>query len=561
MYRKSNKEPQIDVFTSIPHMLDKKAGKHYNNAKGWHNLFREHITLKIDETPFRILFDENMGAPNAPIPVLLGMMIMKEAFGYSDSQLFEQCRFNLLARAALGLTNINDTIPVESTYYLFRKRIYEHQRLNDEDLMEKVFQHITSEQIKVFGVKGDQIRMDSKLIGSNIALYSRYEVIHQTLTGFYKSIDPSIPVKLAKDEKIQLTSILEEEAQKTVYRSTKEEIRSRLDNLGIIIFKTLKRYKRFAETPAYQLLERVFNEQYKLLPASQVELRPKEEIKADSLQSPHDPDCTYRHKGDQQVKGYSVNITETNSDQGLNLITSVEVEKANTPDTQFVKPAIEKTIEVTQQKIEKVYADGAYQSPAHDEYCQGIDMVYTGIQGASSRYDLEMTPEGLMVTDTKTGEQVLAVLAKKTKVSKEDRWKITDIQGDTVYFGQQAIRASELRRTMKTRPIEELQKRNNVEATIFQFSYPLRNNKSKYRGLLKQRTFAYCRCLYINLVRIVLYEKQLCQRTLCAQKNGGLFTFFRTLLTSCRSEKNNWIEKWADFFITICYRNQSAFYR
>ncbi len=556
MYRKSNKEPQLDVFASIAHMLDKKASKQYNNAKGWHNLFREHITLKIDETPFRILFDEKMGAPNASISVLLGMMIMKEAFGYSDSQLFEQCRFNLLARAVLGLTNINDDIPVESTYYLLRKRIYEHQRLHDEDLIEKVFQHITSEQIKLFGVKGDQIRMDSKLIGSNIALYSRYEVIHQTLTGFYKSIDPSIPVKLAKDEKGQLASILEEEAQKTVYRCTKAEIRTRMDNLGLIIFKTLKRYKRFAETPAYQLLERVFNEQYKLLPGSQVELRPKEEIKADSLQSPHDPDCTYRHKGDQEVKGYSVNITETSSDQALNLITSVEVEKANIPDTQFVKSAIENTVEVTQQKVEKVYADGAYQSPAHDEYCQGIDMVYTGIQGYSSRYDLEMTRQGLLVTDTKTGEKHLASLAKKINSSTEDRWKFTDRQGNKVYFSHQAIRTSELRRTMKARPIEELQKRNNVEATIFQFSYPLKNNKSKYRGLLKQKTFAYCRCLYINFVRIMLYEKQLCQRTLCAQKSGSLIMFLRTLSAIYRSKINICREKWTDLFTTVCYRNQ-----
>ncbi len=561
MYRKSNKEPQIDAFTSIPHILDKNAGKQYNDAKGWHNLFREHITMKVDESIFGILFSDKMGAPNSSVSVLLGMMILKESFGWSDSQLFEQCRFNLLARAALGLTNVNDAIPVESTYYLFRKRIYDHQRLHDEDLMEKAFQNITCEQIKVFGVKGDHIRMDSKLIGSNIALYSRYEVIHQTLTGFYKSIDPSLPVKLSKEEKIQLGAILEEEAQKTVYRSTKAELRSRLDNLGIIIFKTLKRYKRFAETHAYQLLERVFNEQYKLLPASQVELRPKEEITSDSLQSPHDPDCSYRHKGDQKVKGYSVNITETASDQPLNLITSVEVEKANIPDTQFVEPAINKTVEVTQQKIKKVYADGAYQSPAHDEYCQGIDMVYTGIQGTPSRYDLEMTPQGLLVTDTLTGDQQLAILGKKIKSSKEDRWRFIDSTGKTIYFSQQAIRASEIRRTMKARPIEELHRRNNVEATIFQFAYPLRNNKSKYRGLLKQRTFSYCRCLYINLVRIMLLEKQICQRTTCALKKSALSTIIKPLVTICRSGESKWTENLARFFIAMVYKDLYVVYR
>jgi hypothetical protein len=66
---------------------------------------------------------------------------------------------------------------------------------------------------------------------------------------------------------------------------------------------------------------------------------------------------------------------------------------------------------------------------------------------------------------------------------------------------------------MKARPLEELHKRNNVEASIFQLGFTLRNNKSKYRGLIKQKIWAYCRCLWVNLVRILNFTKQLCQRT------------------------------------------------
>lgn len=105
-----------------------------------------------------------------------------------------------------------------------------------------------------------------------------------------------------------------------------------------------------------------------------------------------------------------MNITETCSKGNLNLITNVIVEKANTPDTTFVEPAIQATIEVTGQKVEKVFVDGAYQSPANDEYCENIDMVFTGIQGAESRYDLEMASEGLLVTDTKTDETSFRLL-------------------------------------------------------------------------------------------------------------------------------------------------------
>ena len=39
---------------------------------------------------------------------------------------------------------------------------------------------------------------------------------------------------------------------------------------------------------------------------------------------------------------------------------------------------------------------------------------------------------------------------------------------------------------MKERPPEELWKRNNVEATIYQLRHTLRKDKTKYRRLFKQ---------------------------------------------------------------------------
>jgi uncharacterized protein YukE len=513
MFRKSTKERQIDLFGSVPTLLPDNATDKYNDKSYWHNQFRQEITHLIDESAYKVLFNETMGAPNASIRILVGMMIVKEAFGWSDSQLFEQSQFNLLVRSALGLVNMNDPLPAESTYYLLRKRIYEYQRLTGEDLLGKTFAQITREQIKQFDVNGRKIRMDSKLIGSNIAYYSRYEIIHQTLSQFYKSLGDLGKTRMSPPEKQQLDELIDEEPNKTVYRSNKEEIRERLQHIGMLIYTLLNTFTG-QTSQSYQLLQRVFDEQYSVIEDQQIQLRPKEEISSGSVQSPHDPESAFRHKGDQRVKGYSVNITETTSDdKGLDLITNVIVDQANTADKDFVQPAIEATVEVTGQKVETTFLDGAFQSPDNDVFCKDIDMVFTGIQGEQSRYDLEMTPEGLMVTDTQTGERTLATLAKKLKTSKEDRWCSTTDQGKR-YFNQQAIRTSELRRIMKNRPIEETRKRNNVEATIFQVAFPLKNNKSKYRGLFKQRVWAYCRCLWVNLVRIVKFTKQTCQRTI-----------------------------------------------
>jgi len=517
MFKNSVIDKQMDMFSETSSHLQESSQKKFDNPNSWHNLFRTQVYSRVDENHYKVLFDQKMGAPNAPIRLLISMMILKEAFGWSDQQLFEQCNFNLLVRSALGLINLSDKVPVESTYYLLRKRIYQHRESTGEDLLENTFEDITSGQIKDFEVNGKSIRMDSKLLGSNIGFYTRYEIVHRTLCLFYNSLKPKSLSALSSDEGKQLKEICSENAQKTVYHSIRKDIEDRLKVLGILTYKVLLVYKVHASKKQYQLLDRVFNEHFKVEQDQQIILRPKEELTTHSVQSPHDPDSAYRQKGDQKVKGYSVNVTETNSEDQLNLITNIQVDKANAPDTEFVKPSIESTQEVSGQQVEKVYADGAYQSPANEQACQDIDMVFTGMQGAESRYELQMTPEGLLVTDTRTLESEIAQKATKTKRSKEDRYYIVK-DNKRIYFGQSAIRASQQRQTLKQRPIEELRKRNNVEATIYQLVVHVRNNKTRYRTMIKQKMWALCRSLWINFIRILNHTTQTCQRTIILQK-------------------------------------------
>jgi len=508
------------MFTGARSVLQGKALKKFEDPNAWHNLFRTQVYARIDEESYRPLFDDKMGAPNASVSLLVGMMILKEAYGWSDHQLFEQCSFNLLVRSALGLTNLDDKVPADSTYYLFRKRVYEHREKTGEDLLQETFAGITSGQITDFEVNGDSIRMDSVLLGSNVAYYSRYEVVHRTLARFYGSLGPQVLAMLADEQTKQLEQICGADAQKTVYRSTSKDIQDRLETLGILAYKVLLACKGHAPQEPYDLLERVFNEHYKLEGDQQVQLRAREEISSESVQSPDDPDCTYRHKGDQKVKGYSVNVTETSSDQPLNLITDARVEKANVSDVRFVEPAIEACRSVTGQRVEKVYADGAYQSPENDATCQGIDMVFTGMQGPIPRYDIQRNGQQLLVSDTQTGETWIAQKAKKTKRSKQDRYYIITKDKKRVYFGPSAIRSALLRKQLQERPLAELHKRNNVEATVFQLVWHLRNKKSKYRTLFKQQMWANCRCLWVNFVRIVNYVTETLRKTSRSLKKG-----------------------------------------
>lgn len=510
MFRKSSNNPQMNLFTDTGNLLNAKSRKKLEDPKAWHNLFREHILMNIDEEPFRVLYDQGMGAPNVSIRQLLGMMILKESVGCSDKQLFEQCDFNLLYRSALGLINLDDALPAESTYYLLRRKIFEHEKETKVSLFEQMFTHVTSAQVKEFNVDGKMVRMDSKLIGSNIAWYTRFELIHETLRLFYSEIDEvQRRKKINRKDRELLATVMKEEGAKIVYRSTREEVMQRIEDLGPAIKHLLLAFK---SNPYHELLDRLFKDLYKV---SDGEVRSKDndEIDSNSLQSPHDPDCTYRDKGSQKTRGYSVNLTETCSDDQLNLITDVQVKVASTSDTKFFEPGLEQTKEVTGQEVEKAYCDGAYHSPSNYEYAKdnNIDMVLTGIQGTDSQFRLERTSEGVQVTDTLTGI-VYNAIRVNSKNKEEEKWRIKTAKSYR-YFGTKEFRNAEIREKLKQRPREELNKRNNVEASVFQLGYHLDRNKTRYRGLCQNQAWAISRCLWVNLVRIKNIIEKTSQRT------------------------------------------------
>lgn len=510
MFRKTPTSSQRAIFTSPESIYSGKALKIYEDQMGWHNQFRNQVTNRIDEDIFRVLFSEETGAPNSSARVLAAMLILKESTGISDQKLYEDCRFNSLTRSALGLFNAEDAVPTESTYYLFRKRIVEHTKSGKENLLEVLFSQVTKEQSIEFEVSGKRIRMDSKLLGSNIAWLSRYELIHETLRLFYKDVKPH--GKIDKETESILDKLLETEGNKVTYICNSEEVKSRLEQLGGLIFKILPLFS-IEESKHYQTLQRVFNEQYEVQSDLMVVPRAKEEISSKSVQSPHDTDCSYRNKGGEKVKGISVNITESCNEDGLNLIGNVDVRVASTPDVDFFQDDIKKAQEIFTEKTEAVHTDGAYYSSDNQKFCQdnGIKLYLHAIQGFQGRYQFnELENNELTVFDTMTNEVI-----PTTKVVCKDKgikWRIKVKRGFR-YFTEKEIIAYKIRKQIEQTPIEVLQKRNNVEATIFQLCYHYSNAKSRYRGLIKHQMWANVRCLWVNFVRILKYVKKLYKNT------------------------------------------------
>lgn len=514
MFKKSGTTQPMDLFSSPEMFLGKRAMKSYSDPKGWHNIFFDLVTSKIDEDIFSVLYKSgNMGAPTASVRILVAMSILKEGFGCSDENLFEKIEFDLLVRKALGLTNLDDVPPSLDTYYLFNRRLCDYADRTGEDLMEKCFENITGQQIKKFNISGKSVRMDSKLIGSNIAKYSRYEIVLRTLQktlsheANMKALNPALRKKAEP--------LMDEKGNHTVYTSDAAALSDKITHLGNVVYAVLRRLKDSAT--GYGLLDRVFHEQYRV-EAGVVTLRDKKEIKSDSVQNPNDPDAQYRNKGDQKVQGYSTNITETVEDGKPSIITSVQVEGATASDCKYVEEAIEKSERVIGDIVENLYADGAYQSPENRVFAEGHTnrngeslKIKTGRMQGGARFILKPIAgsENLGITDTRTGIVHVGQYVNTT-ARRGRRWRIKIGDGDWRsnpfrYFEEKDLTASLLRQEIESLPIEEQHRRNNVEADMFQYSFHTRNNKTRYRGLLKHRLQALRRCAWMNMRRLAIY--------------------------------------------------------
>lgn len=524
MFKKSAQYPQTNLLSGVDQHLDERRKKALHDPNSWQNTFYREVFVKIDESIFKPLYHEHMGAPNAPVNQLVAMMILKDGMGFSDEQLFEACRFNLLYRQGLGCVNLSDLVPTESTYYKFRSDVEAYQREHEVDLFKKVFAKITSDQVVRFTLSGKQIRMDSKLIGSNIAFYSRFELVHATILHFYSSLSEQATTRMPQHLARQMAQLAEEDAASQVYHNNSEQIKDKLAGLGRCMAQLLDCYTR-EDSEHYELLERVFNEQFAIDSDSDsdseagdgsITARPGREIGSESVQSPHDPECSYRRKAGDQLKGYSVNVTETIGEDQLNLLTDIQLVPAHCGDAGFVAPAITHTRQITHDEVATCYADGAYnRSLEHEDkdhtedQAHEVEMVLSGIQGAPSRFDLRQTDDGLEITDTQTGRVHQATAVRRRDPQAPPKWRITLDDGSYRYFGQREIRASKQRRLLAEKGYQErARRRNNVEATIYHLSHRLKQAKTVYRGLVRNKIWAWGRALWVNMRRIKRYIEQ-----------------------------------------------------
>jgi hypothetical protein len=550
MFKETSTYGSLNAITCTESYLNDRAKKKYNDTTEWFNQFRKHITYRIDEKIFSPLYCEDNGTPNAPVRQIVAMLIIKESKGWSYSELLEHCEGNIFVRSALGLFNNDDISPCRKTLFNFLNRLKDWEAQYGEDLFESLFIDIGKKQILEFSVMGNKIRMDSTTLGSNIAWLTRYGIVHETLRLAYvcDKANPYIHNILPQSDLDVLKELTEETPSNVGYRSSNEQLESKIVSLGSIAYKIISNISDNS-IDSIELLRRVFYEQYSIIDNNVTPL-PKSELKSTNVQSPHDPDSHYLKKNDEACKGFTVNITETcHPDNLVNLITDVIVAPVTVHDSIHLIPAIEATEYITDQNIDSVNTDGAYHSVFNQEECcrKGVDFIISNLSGEPSKYDLEVdAEENLIVTDLSTGEIIPSIKIKRHDPEAPPEWKIEIGKGKYRKFTQSNVETNKVRKQINLRSKEEINIRNNVEATISQVIYPFSNDKSVYRRLFRNKVWAKARCMGINCRRIIKFEYKLdklwkgCVQILILMANMGVLC---SLLSNLFVKISNFMKK------------------
>jgi hypothetical protein len=344
--------------------------------KSWAGLFYRKVFAQIDERKFEALYDPNLGRSNFPVNILAGLEIMKETFSLTDEQLFERYRFDLSFRYALGLEDINARQMSIRTLYNFRAAVAE----NHDGLFDTIFDAFRDLLIGEVGIKTGLQRTDSVMIGANIKRLNRVMLFHKVLSNLAKDVTEAGFAVSAKCE-----DFLKQNEDGFSYRLKKEDYVTKTVEIGEEIFRTVLDHAfhiKIRQKKSFKQALRLLKEQCRIEKEGKVSLKPSEEIKATSMQSPVDEDASYREKRGKKHVGYKVNAVETcDPDNPMQVVTSIETAANTADDGDLFRKQLPELKRVTD--IDTAVFDGGYNSGAlrKESAEQEIQLVMSAIRG------------------------------------------------------------------------------------------------------------------------------------------------------------------------------------
>lgn len=544
MFRENKAHLQRPMFSILNELPGKQQEILLNS---WAGTFRRDLFERIDERPFAVLYAEEDSRPNTPVNVLVGLEVLKIGRDWTDEEMMEAFSFNLQVRYALGYEELSIAPFTLRTVSNFRRRLGEHEKKSGENLMATVFSQITDAQLETYGLLTSDMRMDSSQIASYIQQFTRLHLLAEVVQRLWRS--------LGEEDQDGYAALfgpyVQGKAKHFMYRLRQGEYKRELNKIGEAMAQMVEALAPgYGETEAYQMLVRVFGEHFVWTPQEQ-RLKEPDELEATSLQSPDDPEATFRRKGGESYRGYVTNITETCHPQNdLQLIVHVQTEPNVTDDGEMLREALPELVE--RMAVETLYTDGGYNGPETDKVldAHGVELVQTAIRGGKpdpemlglTHFQFELDPSGAPVSAICPAGQRIPIEAGRTEerfIGRPDPARCrgclllercparpaTHKQRPVLYLHERQVRTAIQRQEIAARLQLDGNLRAAVEATVRSVKHPFRQGKLLVRGKFRVACQILSSAFMVNIRRIHAYRVRTAQppkpAIACAQHSAS----------------------------------------
>lgn len=384
--------------------------------KSWAKVFADEICPSIDEKRFSVLYSSKASRPNAPVNVIVGALIIKELFDYSDDETVENLMLDLHLQYALHTTSFEEQPLSVKTLSRFRKKCYDYEQLHGVDLYHDCVTQLNEKIAKLMGISGRIRRMDSMMVESNIRKLSRMELLYTCIAKLVRYI--------VKNKKVTLPEQLNHYADpndfnQDIYhqRGTEadERIKMMLADADILLNLCADGYDSVTE---YELFVRCLSEQT-IAEEGIRRLKTKSDggIGSTLMQNPSDPEATFRSKAGKEHRGYVANIEESVGENG-SVITDYQYEQNIYSDSQFIKDrlnSIQKQAEETIFVTDATYCGIENQSLAKEKNVTLLTTDLTGKDPADIIADFIFDEEGTRVLQCPAGHELKSFAFIKTE--------------------------------------------------------------------------------------------------------------------------------------------------
>lgn len=411
---KTNEYQQFSLEDSFI-CLTNREKKALENS--WAKIFADEIFPAIDETRFSVLYSDKASRPNTPVNVIIGALIIKELFDYSDDEIVENLMLDLHLQYALHTTSFTEQPISDKTLSRFRGRCYDYETAHGVDLYHDCVKDLSGKIAKIMKLNGRVRRMDSMMIESNIRFLSRMELIYTCIS--------KLVIFLLKDHPDKVTDALKHYANpndynRVFYHQRNDDMESTIQTLLADSDSLLGICNAdFENITEYQLFVRCLSDQT-VVENEKRRLRTKEDgtMNSSALQNPSDPDATYRNKAGKQHRGFVANLEETVGKNG-SVVTDYQFDKNTHTDSQFIQETLSQ-MERSEEEVILV-TDGGYDGQdnialAKEKNVRLVTTALIGKEAPDVLADFEFNEDGTKLLKCAAGhEPVSQSFTKSTR--------------------------------------------------------------------------------------------------------------------------------------------------